>query len=120
VRRAASRAFGHRSVEGHRRRMQEITDRLLDAMAAKGRARDPRHFVDPDVFDIGRTPNPHLAQGHGAHFCLGGALGRMQIEVAIGSLLSRFPQLAPAVPVEAIAWRNERFNAGMEEFPVTW
>ena len=100
--------------------MQEITDRLLDAMAAKGRARDPRHFVDPDVFDIGRTPNPHLAQGHGAHFCLGGALGRMQIEVAIGSLLSRFPQLAPAVPVEAIAWRNERFNAGMEEFPVTW
>jgi hypothetical protein len=44
----------------------------------------------------------------------------MQIEVAIGSLLSRFPQLAPAVPVEAIAWRNERFNAGMEEFPVTW
>lgn len=82
--------------------------------------RDPRHFVNPHVFDIDRVPNPHLTQGYGAHFCLGAALGRMQIEVAIGSLLRRFPQLAPAVPVTDIAWRNERFNAGMDEFLVTW
>nr|BFE57617.1 cytochrome P450 [Dactylosporangium thailandense] len=82
--------------------------------------RDPRQFAEPDVFDIGRSPNPHLSQGYGAHFCLGGALGRVEIEVAIGSLLHRFPGLAPAVPVTDIAWRNERFNAGMAAFPVTW
>lgn len=82
--------------------------------------RDPRYFADPDVFDIDRTPNLHLSQGHGPHFCLGAALGRMEIEVAIGTLLRRFPRLAPAVPISDIPWRNERFNAGMAKFPVTW
>ncbi len=82
--------------------------------------RDPLHFADPNTFDIDRNPNPHLTQGYGAHFCLGGALGRMEIEVAIGTLLRRFPHLAPAAPTTDLAWRNDRFNAGMEAFPVTW
>jgi cytochrome P450 len=82
--------------------------------------RDPRYFPDPGTFDITRSPNPHLSQGYGAHFCLGGAIGRLQIEVAVGTLLRRFPNLAPTTPVTALTWRNDRFNAGMDQFPVTW
>ncbi|MEV7231060.1 MULTISPECIES: cytochrome P450 [Polymorphospora] len=82
--------------------------------------RHPDVFPDPGAFDIGRAQNPHLAFGHGPHFCLGAALGRLQIEVAIGTLLRRFPGLRPAVPLEELPWRQERVNCGIAEFPVAW
>lgn len=49
--------------------------------------RDPRVFADPEVFDIERSPNPHIAFGHGIHFCLGAPLGRMEIRIALRRLL---------------------------------
>lgn len=55
--------------------------------------RDGRVFPDPDRFDITRNPNPHIAFGHGAHFCLGAALSRLEGRIAIGDLLARFPHL---------------------------
>ncbi|PTA47846.1 cytochrome P450 [Micromonospora sp. RP3T] len=83
--------------------------------------RDPRHFRNPNVFDIDRTPTvPHLTFGFGPHFCLGTALGRMQVELSLGVLLDRMPELAPAVPVEDIPWRHDRMNGGIASFPVTW
>ncbi|BCJ69359.1 cytochrome P450 [Polymorphospora rubra] len=82
--------------------------------------RHPDVFPDPGAFDIGRPQNPHLAFGHGPHFCLGAALGRLQIEVAIGTLLRRFPALRPAVPLDELPWRQERINCGIAEFPVAW
>lgn len=60
--------------------------------------RDPAEFPDPDRLDITRTENPHLAFGHGAHYCLGAPLARMEGEIAIGSVLRRLPDLAPVVP----------------------
>ncbi|WP_438672294.1 cytochrome P450 [Solihabitans fulvus] len=61
--------------------------------------RDPRAFADPDRLDVSRTPvSPgHLGFAHGAHFCLGAALARVQTEVALGALLRRHPDLALAV-----------------------
>ncbi|MFY1627580.1 cytochrome P450 [Micromonospora sp. WMMD723] len=83
--------------------------------------RDPRVFPDPNVFDIDRVPTaPHLTFGFGPHFCLGTALGRMQVELSIGELLRRLPGLAPAVPLDEIPWRHDRMNGGIASFPVTW
>ena len=59
--------------------------------------RDPAVFDDPETFDITRTPNPHIAFGKGAHFCLGAKLARMETCIAIGNLINRFPDIRLAV-----------------------
>lgn len=51
--------------------------------------RDPRKFADPSQFMITRDPNPHIAFGHGIHFCLGAALSRLEANIALGELLPR-------------------------------
>ena len=56
--------------------------------------RDPAQFADPERFDIGRTPNRHLAFGTGAHQCAGMALARLEGAVAISRFLARFPDYA--------------------------
>jgi cytochrome P450 len=48
--------------------------------------RDDEVFTDPDTFDLGRTPNPHLAFGYGAHFCFGAYLGRAEIAAVLRAL----------------------------------
>jgi len=56
--------------------------------------RDPAQFPDAESFDIGRTPNRHLAFATGAHQCAGMALARLEGAVAISRLLARFPNYA--------------------------
>ena len=58
--------------------------------------RDPAQFADPERFDIGRTPNRHLAFGTGAHQCAGMALARLEGAIAISRFLVRFPDYALA------------------------
>ncbi|UDF03726.1 cytochrome P450 [Asticcacaulis sp. AND118] len=55
--------------------------------------RDPEAFPDADRFDIGRTPNRHLAFAAGPHFCLGNHLSRMNMEATFATLLSRFERI---------------------------
>jgi cytochrome P450 len=61
--------------------------------------RDPGVFDDPDRFDAGREPNPHLAFGAGIHFCLGAPLARMELQISTHALLER---LGPLEVVEAV------------------
>src|SRR6185437_13336160 len=83
--------------------------------------RDPRAFENPNVFDIDRPqPAPHLTFGFGPHYCLGSALGKMQVELAIITALQRLPGLRPAVPLDELPWRHDRINCGIAAFPVTW
>ncbi|MCK7611927.1 cytochrome P450 [Roseibium sediminicola] len=52
--------------------------------------RDPNQFPDADRFDVGRTPNWHIAFGRGAHFCLGNHLARLDMDIIFSTLLKRF------------------------------
>jgi cytochrome P450 len=56
--------------------------------------RDPQHFAAPERFDIGRTPNRHLAFASGPHQCAGMALARLEGAIAISGFLARFPDYA--------------------------
>jgi cytochrome P450 len=60
--------------------------------------RDSERFADPDFMDITRTDTAHLGFGHGTHFCLGAPLARLEAQVAITGLLTRFPGSRLAVP----------------------
>jgi cytochrome P450 len=56
--------------------------------------RDPAHFPDPESFDVGRTPNRHLAFATGAHQCAGMALARLEGAIAVSHFLARLPNYA--------------------------
>jgi cytochrome P450 len=55
--------------------------------------RDPKQFAEPNRFDVARDPNPHIAFGHGVHFCLGAALARMEARIALQYWLQNVEQL---------------------------
>ena len=78
--------------------------------------RDETHFADPERFDIGRAPNPHLAfGGGGTHFCLGANLARVEAAAIIPEVLSRMKDLELAGPVERV--RSTLMN-GIRSMPV--
>ncbi|MGA5420344.1 cytochrome P450 [Streptomyces lavendulocolor] len=82
--------------------------------------RDPEVFPDPERIDFDRTPNPHVAFGHGPHYCMGGLLARMQTELLIDTLVDRLPGLRLAVPPQEVPWRRSTLIRGPEALPVAW
>jgi nocardicin N-oxygenase len=79
---------------------------------------DDAVYADPDRLDVERTENPHLALGHGPHYCLGANLAKMELHVALQSLFTRFPRLALAVAPDAVPWRSGTAVWGFDELPV--
>jgi len=77
--------------------------------------RDPAQFPDPDRFDIARTPNEHLAFGHGEHFCLGANLARLELMVMFDEVLKRMPDLELDGQVQRL---YSNFVAGIKHMPV--
>jgi cytochrome P450 len=77
--------------------------------------RDADVFSEPFRFDIRRAPNPHLAFGHGAHFCLGANLARLEIRLVFEALLDRCAEVVPAGPLE---WTRSNKHTGLRHMPV--
>jgi cytochrome P450 len=90
---------------------------MLLALAAANR--DPRKWgSDADLIDLARVgANEHVSFGGGAHFCLGAALARLEGQIALPSLIRRFPHITPAY--DEPAWGARMVLRGVERLPVT-
>ncbi|MGH3758442.1 cytochrome P450 family protein [Actinophytocola sp.] len=83
--------------------------------------RDPKVFEDPDRLDITRTANKHLTFGHGAHYCPGAPLSRLEGYVVFPTLLRRLPGLALAIPEEETEWiYDNSVSRGLDSLPVKY
>lgn len=82
--------------------------------------RDERVFADADKLDLTRSPNRHIAFGHGPHRCPGEKLGRMEMQVAMSSLVTRFPDLRLAMPVDEVPWKKHMVSRGPTKLLVAW
>ncbi|OJF15930.1 cytochrome P450 family protein [Couchioplanes caeruleus] len=81
--------------------------------------RDPQRFERPDEVRFDRADNPHVAFGHGPHFCLGAALARVEAVEGIGAVLRRLPGLTAATAPDSLRWRPSVLR-GLQELPVTF
>ncbi len=77
--------------------------------------RDERVFANGMELDIRREPNPHLAFGHGVHFCLGASLAQLEMRVVFAELLAAFPYYELAGPVE---WTRSNRHTGIRHLPL--
>ncbi|GFE18862.1 cytochrome P450 hydroxylase [Streptomyces glebosus] len=93
-------------------------DSVIVSLSAANR--DERQFSEADALHFDRTPNPHLAFGHGIHFCPGAALARIELQIALGTLLRRLPDVRLAVPEEELAWTPAVLARGVGRLPVTY
>ncbi|MEZ4676563.1 MAG: cytochrome P450 [Caldilineaceae bacterium] len=80
--------------------------------------RDPAQFPRPNHFEITRTPNRHVAFGQGIHYCLGAPLARLEGQIAIQTLLQRYPRLELTVAPEQLRWRTIPVLRGLHHLPV--
>lgn len=82
--------------------------------------RDPERFDRPDELDLDRPAGPHMTFGWGVHHCIGAPLAVMELQSAIGTLLTRFPGLRLAVPAEEVRWNTESIWRYPLELPLAW
>jgi cytochrome P450 len=112
------------ATERYARKDTEIRDTRIPrgglVLAVLGSAnRDERHFENPDVLDLARDPNRHLAFGRGGvHHCLGAPLARMEGQIAMTALLRRFPDARLAMAPEDLHWPRGLFLRGLEKLPL--
>ena len=100
-------------IGGHAIRRGTIVGMLLGAAN-----RDPARFADPDRLDLARRDNHHVSFGHGAHFCLGAALARVEAQIVIATLLRRIPDLdGDRNPTE---WKRSLILRGPTSLRVRW
>jgi cytochrome P450 len=82
--------------------------------------RDPATFPHPDTFDIARSPNPHMAFSFGIHQCLGQPLARLELDVALSSLIKRLPGLKLAMSADELKFTEMAQVFSVETLNVAW
>ncbi|MER5780759.1 cytochrome P450 [Streptomyces mobaraensis] len=93
-------------------------DSVIVSLSAANR--DPRRFADPDTLDLDRQPNPHLAFGHGIHFCPGAALARIELQTALRTLLTRLPDLRLEAGPGELPWVHAVLARGVNRLPLSY
>lgn len=78
--------------------------------------RDPAQFTAPDRLDLARHEGRHLAFGYGVHYCLGAALARLEGQIALGTLLRRYPTLR--LTGEPLHWQPNIIFRALRSLPV--
>jgi cytochrome P450 PksS len=91
-------------------------ERVFAAVASANR--DESQFEAPDELDLAREPNRHVAFGLGAHYCVGAPLARLEGQIAIGTLIRRFPGLSLAVPASSRRRRPGLLLNSLESLPL--
>ncbi|MFD7663661.1 cytochrome P450 [Streptomyces sp. NPDC059788] len=81
---------------------------------------DERAFDDPELFDIGRSPNAHLTFGHGIWHCVGAPLARLELRTMYQLLFTRLPELRLDLPLEELQVLGGRLGDGFSELPMRW
>lgn len=91
----------------------------IPVLVALGAAnRDPARFPAPDQLGLDRNAAAHLAFGHGIHRCVGAPLAKAELEIALRAVLTRFPGIRLAVPVDRLDWRRTRLVRGLASLRV--
>ena len=90
---------------------------LLDTGAAN---HDPAVFPDPDRFEVTRQAAHHLTFGHGARYCIGAGLARIELQAVFTQLIARFPTMRLAVPVSELQFNTDVVTGGLVQLPVAW
>jgi cytochrome P450 len=100
----------------------EMTVRAGDLVLLDNRAanHDPAVFPSPGAFDITRQGPPHLTFGHGARYCLGAPLARIELQTVFSQLPARFPKMRLKVPAQQLRLRRDTVTGGLAELPVEW
>ncbi|MGG4106097.1 cytochrome P450 [Paenibacillus lautus] len=91
----------------------------LVVIALNSANRDASQFKDPDIFDITREKSQHLAFGKGIHLCLGAPLARLEGEIAINTLLHRYPNFELQRDIDELEWRPGMIVRGVKEIPIS-
>ncbi|MGW4961699.1 cytochrome P450 [Nonomuraea sp. NPDC004186] len=90
---------------------------LLDTGAAN---HDAAVFANPDRFNLDRPPASHLTFGHGARYCIGAPLARIELQVVFSQLVAHFPTLKLGCAVEELTFNPNVLTGGLTALPVTW
>jgi cytochrome P450 len=93
-------------------------DGIIISLAAANH--DAAAFPHADDLDITRRDNAHLAFGKGIHYCLGAPLARLEGQIAINTLLQRFPHIHLSVDPTTLSWRPGSLALGLNHLPVTF
>ncbi|MEU4572298.1 cytochrome P450 [Nonomuraea sp. ATR24] len=90
---------------------------LLDLGAAN---HDASVFADPDRFDLDRPAAPHLTFGHGARYCIGAPLARIELKAVFSQLAARFPTLRLGCAVDELTFNPHVLTGGLTALPIAW